>query len=136
MKKLYLLIILTAIFNSCTPEGNETRYFLELLPVESIDLPSEFIINQVHNIPVTYKLPTTCNTFDSFFYEKTNHKRTIAIQSVKMDKPDCAIADQTPIQTTLSFKPTELGLVVFKIWKGKDNTGIDVYEEFEVEVID
>ena len=136
MKIFYFVITLLTLFTSCSTDGDETRYFLVLLPVESVVLPSEVVVNKTHAIPVNYKLPTSCHTFDSFYFDKLEHTRTIAVQSIKVDKQDCIASDQTEVQAMLNFTPTELGPLIFKIWKGKNAGGIDIYEEFEATVIE
>ncbi len=134
MKIIYIIVAFFALLTSCSSDHGETQYFLQLLPVESIDLPKKLVVNQSHFIPVYYKLPTNCHTFDSFFYEKKDNIRTIAVQSIRIVKEGCQIANQAPIQATLNFKPTEAGMLTFKVWKGKDASGLDVYQEYEVPV--
>ena len=136
MKFFYIVALFFTLCSSCSSDTALDEYFLELVPIESMDLPSEFIVNSTHSIPVYYKNPTNCNVFDSFYFEKNENIRTIAIQTLKVVKQNCEANNQTPIEVMLRFKPTELGMITFKIWKGKTSSGIDIYDEIEIPVIE
>lgn len=135
--KVYRLIIFLYLFIiGCSSDSTEVQYYLELSPIENITLPDNLKINQTHNIPVFYKKKTSCSVFDGFYYDKELNVRTIAVQSIVNINNSCIEIDQEPVEVSLNLKPIELGSYIFKIWKGKDAAGIDVYEEFEVPVIE
>lgn len=136
MKIYGLIIIVFLLITGCSTESTEAQYYLELSPIESIILPANLKVNTTHAIPVFYKKKTSCSVFDGFYYDKELNVRTIAVQSIVPVNSTCLAIDEAPVEVTLNFKPTELGSYVFKIWKGKNASGVDVYEEFEVPVIE
>jgi hypothetical protein len=135
MKRYILLLIATLIFVSCSKEEDNPKFYLEVLPVETITLPSKFKKDSTYSIPITYIRPTTCHVFDGFYYDRYLNVRTIAIQTSVLEQSNCMPAVVNPIQEFLKFKPTTENSYVFKLWKGKDKAGANIYEEIEVPVM-
>jgi hypothetical protein len=135
MKKFILIWITIIGFWGCAPEPENTRFHLELLPVEGATFPDKFVKNEVYEIPITYKRPTTCYVYDGFYYDKNANIRTIAIQVAVLEQGNCVTALQNPVQEILKFKPTTETSYIFKLWKGKDAAGADTYQEIKVPVV-
>jgi hypothetical protein len=135
MKKIISLIVLFFLFNSCTTD-NGPSYSLEFLPIGSVDIPTEFTLGETYPITVYYNRPTTCHYFNSLYYDKNLNTRTIAVESVVEYRDNCqdlSAADAMD-SYTFNFYVTSNGSYKFKFYQGKDDSGNDVFLEYEVPV--
>lgn len=135
MKKILLLLGVALAVGSCSVSDDSTKFHLELLPVESATLPAQFKKDSLYELPIQYIRPSTCHIFDGFYYDKTSNKRTIAIQTTVVEQDNCTTAPVNPLTETLEFKPTTESSYIFRLWKGKNASGVDVYEEVEIPVV-
>ncbi|MEO8235775.1 MAG: hypothetical protein ABI549_10210 [Flavobacterium sp.] len=135
MKKIVLLIIVIFSVISCSTDVEGDKFHLELLPIDSAVLPVEFKKDSVYELPFNYIRPSTCHIFEGFYYEKNLNVRTIAIQTSVIEQSNCTTATVNPITEILQFKPTTETSYVFKLWKGTDANGADVYEEITIPVV-
>jgi hypothetical protein len=136
MKKFVLLLCVTVLFFGCSPgQDDNPKFHLEMLPVESAVFPTEFKKDQSYDILVKFVRPTTCHIFNGFYYNTSSNVRTIAIQSSVIERDNCIPTSGAPIGQILKFKPTNETSYVFKLWKGKGEAGIDIYEEITIPVI-
>lgn len=136
MKKFVLLFTVVLIFFGCSSEADDNpKFYLEMLPVEEAILPIEFKKDSVYKLPISFIRPSTCHAFDGFYYERNLNIRTIAIQTRVLEQDNCEVASSIPVTQILEFKPTTEMSYVFKLWKGKDTGGIDIYEEITIPVL-
>lgn len=136
MKKLIALFTLFFIVSSCNIESDSNKLYYELLPIESVEMPTEFHVNEENPITIKFLRPTSCHGFDSFYYEKEGKTRTVAIQSFVLEQnTGCETLTNSVLEQTLRFLPTETGTYTFKFWKGKDANGNNIFEEIVIEVI-
>ena len=134
MKKLIALICIFVLSISCTQEPDGPRVRLELVPVETVVLPTTFTANTVNEIEVTYSRPSSCHGFEGFYYTKDADTRTIAVLNYVIEEQGCLpLLNQLETQV-LRFKPATAGTYLLKFWKGKDANGVNLYEEFSVVV--
>lgn len=137
MKKL-LVLCLTVIFSaSCSIDDDGTSFSFEILPVESVDIPEEFMMGEVYPITVSYYRPTTCHAFKEFYYFKENNERTVAPITYVFDQSDCeTIIDDDLVEATFNFQVTSNGSYIFKFWQGDDENGETQYLIIEVPVVE
>ncbi|WP_136667651.1 hypothetical protein [Flavobacterium sp. H122] len=134
MKYVLCIAVLFFGFISCTiDDGVDFHY--ELLPVDSVELPDEFKRDSIYEIPFKYSRPTTCYAFDGFYYRREANVRTIAIGTIVFEQNNCRPPTTNPLTAVLYFKPTVENSYIFKIWKGKDTNGQNIFEETEIPVI-
>jgi hypothetical protein len=135
MKKIIPLIALFLFLNSCSTESAPS-YSLVVLPIGSVDLPTEFTLGETYPITVHYNLPTTCHYFNNLYYQKYLNTRTIAIESAVENRSDCQSLSgaDTVDSFTFNFYVTNNGTYIFKFYNGKDNAGNDTYLQYEVPV--
>lgn len=136
-KKIVAFLALILIFNSCSTDTHGDNYTLKLMPIESVEIPTEFTLGQTYPITVHYSKPTTCHYFNNLYYEKDLNKRTIAVE--------CAIKDVTTCQEltgdaaigdyTFNFYVTSNGSYIFKFYQGDDANGLPIFLEYEVPVV-
>jgi len=134
MKKIISLFALLFILNSCSTD-NEESFSFQLLKIDSVDIPTEFILGQTYPITLHYTLPSSCHFFNTMYYDKNLNVRNIAIESAVVNRNDCI---ETPTQTrtyTFDFEVTSNGgSYIFKFYQGKNEAGENIFLEYEVPV--
>ncbi|APX98834.1 hypothetical protein CLV86_1755 [Lacinutrix venerupis] len=134
MKKIIVLIIGLILF-SCSTNDDSFVMYQDPMPVESVILPDEFVLNETYEITVTYLKPTSCHTFSDIFYKKNQNNRTVVIiGTVFQNNTNCEELN-TPFEASFNFTATETGSYVFKFWESKNDEGEDVYLTIEVPVL-
>jgi hypothetical protein len=134
MKKIVALIGIFLLAISCSLESDNPRFYSELLPVESYEMPTAFYVDTENEIVLRYINPSTCHAFDGFYYEKVDFTRTVAIQTGVVDQANCSALNNQIVTKILKFKPEETGVYLFKFWKGRDANGVNIFEEIAVDV--
>ncbi len=136
MKKIILIIAVFFALNSCTTSSESDRNFV-VLPIVSVEMPISYTVDNISKIKIKYKRPTECHIFNGFYIaddEIDSNKKTIAIQTVKLNNSNCQ-ADDNQFEVFLDFKPTVAGTYTFKFWLGLNENGSDEYETYVVEVL-
>lgn len=134
MKRIFVLLSLFFVLSSCNLD-DEPRNENVLLPVEDVVMPTEFHLNEVAQIVVKYRRPTTCHLYNGLYYLAEGYTRTVAVNFVKLNENNCLDAsDEGPFEVSLNFKPTELETYHFKFWLGVNDNGQDEFLEYDVEV--
>lgn len=136
MKKLILLSLFLILFASCSLDDKTLDYNLEILPIESVDIPESFTLGETYPITVSYLKPSTCNLFKEFYYLKNNNERTVAVINYEYINNNCTDLEDELVEATFNFVVTGNGSYIFKFWQGVDENDIDQYLTIEVPVID
>ena len=136
MKKLIALISVFVLLVSCNIDDDNVDYSVEVLPVKSVDIPSEFKLGETYPITVAYIKPSTCYTFKEFYYSKNLNERIVAPIMLVYDADDCETLNNDTKEAAFNFKVTSNGSYTFKFWQGKDDSGEDKYLTIEVPVVD
>lgn len=134
MKKLILLAVLMLALVSCSVDDSDS-FYNEILPVESVVIPDEFVLGEVYPITVTYKRPAGCYAFYDFYYTRELNQRTVAVINTVYPNQDCGLSEEADVEATFNFKVTNNGTYIFKFWQGKDENGTDLYYIVEVPVV-
>jgi hypothetical protein len=135
MKKLLALSLTLLLFVSCSIDDDNQSYSLEILPVESVDIPDEFMLGETYPITVSYFRPTTCHFFDQFYYAKDLNERTVAPITYVVEGTDCEQFIDELVEATFNFIVTSNGSYIFKFWQGEDAAGEAQYLTIEVPVV-
>ena len=133
MKRILSLLALFFLFNSCSVNDGP-NYTFELLPIQSVDLPTEFTLGQTYPITVHYNLPTSCHFFNDLYYDKNLNVRTIAVESAVAQHDNCTATPNNASTYTFNFYVTSNGSYIFKFYQGKDTNGQDIFLEYEIPV--
>lgn len=136
MKNLLVLCLTLLICTSCSIDDDGTNYSFEILPVESVDIPDEFMMGEVYPVTVSYYKPSTCHAFKEFYYLKENNERTVAPITYVFDQNDCETLEDDLVEATFNFKVTSNGSYIFKFWQGEDADGETQYLTIEVPVVE
>jgi len=138
VKKYLVLFIAVVCFVSCSVDDNNDRggYSFEILPVESVDMPTEFELGEIYPITISYFRPSTCHEFDDFYYLKELNERTIAPINYLYEGNNCVALDSVLVDQTFNFEVTSNGSYIFKFWQGEDTNGESEFLTIEVPVIE
>jgi len=137
MKKLLALSLVLIFMSACSVnDDNNPNYNFEILPVASVDIPSEFTLGETYPIKVTYLKPTSCYYFKEFYYSKNLNERTVAPITLVYQNDNCQTLENTTEEATFNFIVTGNGSYVFKFWQGEDEAGEDQYLIIEVPVVE
>lgn len=136
MKKLLLLCLTLILCASCSVDDDGTSFSFEILPVESVEIPEEFMLGEIYPITVSYLRPSTCHAFKEFYYLKDNNERTVAPITYVFEDNDCETLEDVLIEATLNFKVTSNGSYIFKFWQGEGSDGESQYLTIEVPVVE
>ncbi|GGK31000.1 hypothetical protein GCM10007962_26690 [Yeosuana aromativorans] len=137
MKRLIILSLTLILLVSCSISDNGSSYdgySLDVLPIESVDMPDTFTLGETYPITVHYFTPSTCYSFKEFYYLKNNNERTVAVINYVADNPNCTDLQDELTEATFNFVVTSNGSYVFKFWQGTDENGDDQYLTIEVPV--
>lgn len=136
MKKFSLIaVLLFSFFWSCSIEDdNEPEFYLEVLPIDSVEMPEQFTYGETYELLLTYTRPTFCYTFNNFAETINGHERTIAVVNTVYTNLNCAeFSESVTVNYEVSITDTEA--YIFKFYQGKDSEGQDQYYSVEVPVI-
>jgi hypothetical protein len=136
MKKLFLSSLFLILFASCSLDDNSVNYNLEILPIESVEIPDSFTLGETYPITVSYFKPSTCHAFREFYYLKNNNERTVAVINYDYIDNNCTDLTDELVEATFNFIVTSNGSYIFKFWQGVDDNDVDQYLTIEVPVID
>lgn len=136
MKQLLALSLALLLFTSCSVSDDHPNFSFEILPIESVDIPNEFVLGETYPITVSYFRPSTCNFFHEFYYSKENNERTVAAIDIVYEQSDCETLENVLVESTFNFLVTSNGSYIFKFWQGEDTNGENQYLIIEVPVND
>lgn len=120
---------------ACSPEDeNATEFYIEVMPVQSVDIPEEFIQGETYQIYMTYTKPNACYVFNNIVFDIQNHERTVTILNTVYPEGDCSTdAEEVTVSFELTISGTDTYL--FKFYQGTVQ-GMDHYHLVEVPVVE
>lgn len=136
MKKIFFLLLIAISVTSCSVDDDVNDFYYEILPVESVEIPEEFVLGQTYEITVTYLRPTTCHVFNNFYYDSELNQRTVAVVTSVYQNNDCLVLIDEEVEAMFNFMVNSNGTYVFKFWQGEDENGNDLYYIVEVPVVE
>jgi hypothetical protein len=133
-KYVLLLGIVILTLTSCDINDDRESFYLEVLPIESVETPEEFIFGETHEIFMDYIRPTSCHVFNDFLYQINEQERTVGILNTVYSNDTCE-EDLETVTVSFQFNVTSLDTYIFKFYQGEDDDGIDQYLIIEVPVV-
>ncbi|MCC1485521.1 hypothetical protein [Winogradskyella immobilis] len=136
MKRLFLLFISIATLVSCDINGDDAPNFsLEILPIQSVNTPSQFVVGEAHPISVTYIRPSGCYEFNNFIFDNNLNTRTVAVVDTFFQDDPCSLSTEV---ATVSFDFTvrNTDVHIFQFFQGQDEQGQDQFLIVEVPVVE
>lgn len=140
MKKIVLLLLACIAISSCSlEEDDQPRFYYEVLPVESFEVPAGVTVGESYEIKMTYKMPSNCHVYEGCYYKTEGYTTTVGIQTYVLDNSECKELESPELlESSFIFKVESLQNVVqpyvFKFYKGKDANGNDIFEEVSIPV--
>ncbi|MFD0963161.1 hypothetical protein [Pseudofulvibacter geojedonensis] len=136
-KILGILLIVLFCYGCNLDDGDGNQFVFHVLPVESIELPQSFTLNETYEIPFTFYRPTNCHGYNGVISNPNDNERTIAVSAFSVEG-DCVdfVAPDGLSEQSFNFVVNHNYTYIFKVWKGKDEQGNDMYETIEVPVTD
>ena len=133
MKKIILILAGTLLFYSCLSNDDRLAGSYELLPIDEYTAPAAFTFGATDTLKLKYTLKNDCYYFDNIYYEYQDTTRIVAIRGfIESDK---ACTDKmTQRDYNLIVTATQKQDYLFKLYKGKDNDGKDIFEDVIVPV--
>jgi hypothetical protein len=129
MKNIIFLVVTSILTLSCSLPDNQTTT-IDVVPVSSVDMPTQFAKDSITKIPITYVRPTNCHVFSDFYYYVNENTRTVAIYCAKLNQSNCT-ENNLPSTVDLPFKPGYTGTYHFKFFKGTNQDNIDEFFEYD-----
>ena len=129
---MMLLIVLS--FTGCSLEDTENFRFVAF-PIESVELPESFELNETYEIKVKYLRGSDCAFFEGFdiVNEETTVRNVAAIGSMLSDSDDCKEVLEE-VETSFNFIVLYQDTYLIKFYTGEDAEGEPLYLEIEVPV--
>lgn len=135
MKKILFLFVFILSLTSCSLEDDGPTFYNEILPIESVDMPEEFVLGETYTIYVSYYKPSGCHVFNNFFYNSELNQRTVAVINTVYPENDCT-QSATLEEVSFNFMVNSNGTYVFRFWQGEDENGNDLYYIVEIPVVE
>lgn len=136
MKKfLILIVIVITTLTSCSLDENTANFYTEFMPIINVEIPSEFIHGETHDVLVSYNSPNTCYVFNNIAYQTNLNESTIAVVNTVYTNRNCEDLNEE-IEVSFSVFVNSLDTYVFKFYQGEDEEGLDQYLIIEVPVVE
>lgn len=139
MKKILVLsVIITAFFSCSTDDSPSSVFYFEILPIETVFIPSEVEFGQTYTIDYNYLRPTNCHFFSDLYYLVEGSTRTVAVVNSVLNSTEenCESLTSDLVESSFDFYVRqESGSYTFKFWQGEDENGDDIYLVYEVPVV-
>lgn len=137
MKYFSILFLATLMLWSCSDDDddyNEHEYHLELIGVNTVELPDEFIYGEIYTIKGTIELPNSCyyyyNQYEYFYEGDTRIIYPIA--HVDDDITCSEVTSTANFSIPLHVQQAET--YVFKFYQGVDGNGEEQFLTISVPV--
>ncbi len=139
MKKLFILGTIIATFFACSVEESpKDEFHLEILPIESVTLPTEVQYGETYTVNYSYYKPSSCYIFNDLYYLTEADFITVAVINKVIKETNGVICESSNelIERSFDFHcDSKSGTYTFKFWQGEDETGLDKYLVYEVPII-
>ncbi|WP_411766078.1 hypothetical protein [Winogradskyella sp. A3E31] len=135
MRKLILIATIAFLFVSCSiNDNNPPNFSLEIMPIESVEIPSEFELGETYEISMSYTRPNGCYEFNDFIYQPEGNTRTVAIvDTVYLDEQCTQAIEEATV--SFDFFVTSSETYIFRFYQGEEE-GEDQYLIIEVPVVE
>jgi len=135
IKNIVITFLLVFSFSSCSlDDDSNTHLSLKTLAIKEAVFPDEFEFGSSYTVKVTYDLPNGCHSFYNLYYEYKGTSRIVAITALVDSKASCT---EAIIEKEYEFvvNANQREDYTFRLWKGEDSQGNDIFEDIVVPVI-
>lgn len=140
MKKIFWLFMIAATITSCSLDDDGVSSFFEATPVESVEIPDEFIKGSTHEIKLNFFNKSDCHSFYQIDSSAENaNTRSIAIISKVLTDLQCedtALIAENQEETIIKFTVGQQESYIFNFWKGVNESGQNEFLTYEIPAVD
>lgn len=133
MKKILTLILLSLTF-SCSNDSENFIEFEELGAITAVSGPDQVTVGQTFDYVVTFKVPTTCHSFQRLDFAANTNERVVAVVFAITDDACNPLGNFTE-EVTFNITPDSPGTILFKFFAGNNAQGQPTFIEKEVTVV-
>ncbi|GAA4110757.1 hypothetical protein GCM10022393_08020 [Aquimarina addita] len=134
---IFTLLVFSACLTSCLGDDDGTNFFFELVPIEEVDIPEEFVRNETYEVSVFYYRPSDCHSFSGFELETLDNQLTLAAVNVVFNDRECIDIEPTElIEEKLNFIVGSEESYIFNFWKGTNDQDEGEFITIEVPVVE
>ena len=136
MKRFVVIaFIFVSALTSCSLDDGVDPVTTEVMRIDSVEMPEQFVFGETYEIAITYTRPSICYQFYDFFYEINGQERIIAIVNTVStgQNVDC-VYNPEQVTVNFNFMVTGTETYVFKFYQGENDEGLDQYYLVEVPV--
>lgn len=115
-------------------DNDQPNFTLEIMSIQSVDVPDEFMFGETYEISMNYTRPNGCYEFNDFIYQTNLNERTVAVVDAVFNDTACTQATE---QATVSFdfRVTSNEAYIFRFYQGQID-GEDQYLIVEIPVVE
>ena len=130
------MVVVISTLTSCSLDDDAPSFHFEIMPIESVEVPEEFLFGETYEIFMDYIKPTGCHVFNNSLYEINEQERTVVIVNTVYTDNVC-VEDPETVTVSFQFTVTSLETHVFKFFQGENEAlnGADQYLIIEVPVV-
>ena len=138
MLKRLVWVMLVFFVTACTLDSGVESHF-EVLPIESFEVPNEFVHGETYEILIRFYQPSDCHFFSGIFWQRDHNVRVVGAQSIVERRNNCVDLDKSEehlLTRSFHFHVTHNHPYIFRFYKGLDEEGNHMFEEIEIPVAD
>ena len=137
MKRLlFFALLIMATATSCNIENDSSaNFFTEITPIQTVDVPDEFVLGETYEIFLTYNRPSECYEFNNILFDVNGNERAVIIVNTVYTDISCAEVTE-PATVSFDFVVVSPDTHIFKFYQGLDEQGQDQYLFVEVPVVE
>jgi hypothetical protein len=127
--------IAISTLTSCSIDDDAESFHLEVLPINSVEMPEEFVFGGTYEVFMDYTRPTGCHVFNDFLYQINGQERTVGILNTVYTDYICEDNPET-VTVSFQFNVTSQETYIFKFYQGVSEENIDQYLIIEIPVVE
>ena len=114
-------------FSSCELDTGENFFFVSM-EIKEADVPDFFVLNQSHNMDVTFLRPDSCTYFQGFdvFTDENELTTIVAIGSVLTQEEDCSSTEEL-LTDVVTITADSAQFYTLRFYVGDDAEGNQQY---------
>lgn len=132
MKRIFLLVIISSLFISCSVGDDTIQSDYTLLKIQDFDVPTAFKVDSVSVFKVRYKRESDCQLYNGLYFNSQGGNRTkIAVKVIHLEENVC-YDDSSIYEVPLNFRPSKSGVYILDFWTGEGANGEDQFSNTEI----
>ena len=131
VKSILVLLVFSSLLTGCVDDPEINSF--ERAEVLTADVPDTLVTGETYSIPLTFKLPTTCHSFDKFNIEEDPGEVFVSAVIKFEDNFNCENNNNSTGQADLEYTVTKETDFRFRFFQKSQNNQI-TYLDKEVVV--